>query len=265
MSQTGWVWYLVKQDKIPILLDYFTNTNPIINYQFSIQNTTSQTLYFKARSDIPYSSSIVKIDSGNSGRVTLTLTPSKQSDGVNQTFNIYLDICTDSSCQTIAKTEQFSATLYWRTLSSVNIQSRFTFDDGTTQGWTSTIGYESSTDRYISPSRSLKTYTDIDPFAWLTYKISRNNVVSSPVTDLYISFLSFPSIAIIDSITINVDNQTRHYSELSYNDKWGYITAYLGNVAPSNYIDIILRIRRTVSFRGASPVYFDDITFFTIP
>ena len=267
MSQEALTYYLIKQDKIPILLDYFRLYDPTTIYTFDVMNATSRTLWFKPRADIPYSSSIVQVGSGARATINLTLNLTKKPDLTDQTFNVYLDICSDSACSSIIQTDQFPVTVYWRKLTSINIINRFTFDDGTTQNWGVACGtcvLKVSDSSYITPNYSLLVnYPSLTASA-CRYTLSSPAISTQPLNDVFLAFLALANQYYFRKFSIYIDNELRSFSYLNARDKWLYFGYYLGSIKANSTMSMTVEADNPDKYSYTN-FFFDDITFFTVP
>ena len=264
MSQESLVYFKFYSNKIPILLNYFKVTDPSIVYSFDVINRSGITVYVRARPDVTYSGGSLDLASGTSGIMNLTLNPIKGSDGQNQTVNIYINVCKDSACSSIIQTINHPITIYYRYLPSVNVLSRFTFDDGTVQGWNSSVSSRVSSAFSITPDYALDLYYYTPTGNYTTVILRAPQITSTPVDNVYLVFLGHARLSNFRKIHIYVDNELRNITRLDVRDRWLYFGYYLGSINPNSVIDIKIDTYNTLA-GGTTDLYIDDITFFTIP
>jgi len=264
VSQESPVYFKFYSNKIPILLNYFKITDPSIVYSFDAINRSGFTIYVRTRADITHTGGTTSVSSGARATASLTLNPIKGSDGQNQTVNIYIDVCRDNSCSSIIQTINHPITIYYRYLPSVNVLSRFTFDDGTIQGWTPSVNARISSAFSITPDYALNLYYSTASYSTVTVTLRAPQVTSIPVDDVYLAFLCQSRYANLRKIQIYVDNELRNITTLDVGFRWVYFGYYLGSINPNSVIEM-----KIDTYTGATPatvdVYIDDITFFTIP
>jgi len=268
VSQESPVYFKFYSNKIPILLNYFKATNPSIIYTIDVINRSGITIYVKPRADVPNSGGILTVESGFSKTMNFTLNPVKGSDGQNQTVNFNIDVCSSVSafgeCTSLIQTINHPITIYYRYLPSVNVLSRFTFDDGTIQGWTPSVNARISSAFSITPDYALNLYYSTASYSTVTVTLRAPQVTSIPVDDVYLAFLCQSRYANLRKIQIYVDNELRNITTLDVGFRWVYFGYYLGSINPNSVIEM-----KIDTYTGATPatvdVYIDDITFFTIP
>jgi len=268
VSQESPVYFKFYSNKIPILLNYFKATNPSIIYTIDVINRSGITIYVKPRADVPNSGGILTVESGFSKTMNFTLNPVKGSDGQNQTVNFNIDVCSSVSafgeCTSLIQTINHPITIYYRYLPSVNVLSRFTFDDGTVQEWNSSVTTRVSNVRSITPDYSLNLNYYAPKGDLLTVTLRAPQITSTPVDNVYLVFLSYITLSKFKKIHIYVDNELRNTTTLDVKGGWFYFGYYLGYISPDSIVEIKFDTYNDVA-SDITDIYIDDITFFTIP